>query len=244
MYLLQHVRREVGCQRIITRQHCASGWRATNLVSEFSSFPPSLLSLFLLIHLSLFLSFCLSPCTSRWQSGGLRCMSTCECEVKSRAGGPLVGLFMCRGEHVATGLNASRGPWQTTGPPVLSALCLDKGPPILLSKGPQALTAKSQAGVIIWTGRRTHAQPSPQLPAYVLRLQTHQLSNINIQSHLKCNKRVIVYLLQTLLLCKALMKMLSNCSRPLGLPEWVKCEENNPFGWNPPQISHLLLCYL
>lgn len=139
MYLLQHVRREVGCQRIITRQHCASGWRATYLVSEFSSFPPSLLSLFLLYHLSLFLSFCLSPCTSRWQSGGLQCMSTCECEAKSRAGGLWVGLFMRRGEHVATGLNASRGPWQTTGPPVLSALCLDKGPPILLSKGPKHL---------------------------------------------------------------------------------------------------------
>lgn len=169
-------------------------------------------------------------------AGGLRCMSTCECEAKSRAGGLWVGLFMRRGEHVATGLNASRGPWQTTGPPVLSALCLDKGPPILFSKGPQALTAKSQAGVIIWTGRRTRAQPSPHLPAYVLRLQTHQLSNINIQSHLKCNKRVIVYLLQTLLQCKALMKMLSNCSRPLGLPESVKCEENNPFGWNPPQV--------
>lgn len=62
-------------------------------------------------------------------------MSACEAKNRSWVG-ICVGLFMRRGERVTTGLNASRGSRRTAGPPVLQAHCLDKGPPIRLSKGP------------------------------------------------------------------------------------------------------------
>lgn len=54
-------------------------------------------------------------------------------------------------------------PWSLTLHKALfpSALCLDKGPPVLLSTGPQALTAEIQAGVIIWMGETVHVHRSP-----------------------------------------------------------------------------------
>lgn len=64
--------------------------------------------------------------------------------------------------------------------PFPSALCLDKGPPALLSMGPQALTAEMQAGVIIWTGKGVgdvHVCSPP-----LLGFKTHQLSTVNPQS--------------------------------------------------------------
>lgn len=68
-------------------------------------------------------------------------------------------------------------PWSLTLHKALfpSAVCLDKGPPVLLSTGPQALTAEIQAGVIIWTGEAVHVHRSP-FPQFLCSL-TYQLSS-------------------------------------------------------------------
>lgn len=73
-------------------------------------------------------------------------------EQKAGHGESWQALLARRGEHVTTGLNTSVVLDTAWGPLSPSAVCLDKGPPTLLSTGPQALTAEIQAGVIIWTG--------------------------------------------------------------------------------------------
>lgn len=126
-------------------------------------------------------------------------------------------LFLRRGEHVTTGLNTSVV--LDAVKPFPPALCLDKGPPALLSMGPQALTAEMQAGVIIWTGKGVgdvHVCSPP-----LLDFKTHQLSSENPQSS-HCDlrapflavkmqqKKLLFYLRPALLQRKALTKLFVN----------------------------------
>lgn len=259
MYLVQHVRRKVWCQRIPALLHHPSGWMTTFAAPDpLPFFFPSTS-----YHLSLFslpFFFPPQPCFAlRTHSPHIIWWLPCayvRVNVWSwkqvRGGGGDPGR-LCFCIEVSMSQQDWILPWSLTlsqSPQFPSALCLDKGPPALLSRGPQALTAEMQAGVIIQTGRRAdgaRAQSSPPNPPptpLVLCSQTHQLSSVNPQSShcnlgallllFRCNKQVIVYLLQALLQHKALTKVFVN----------FKCWESDPSGLIATQFYEVLNSHL
>lgn len=190
---------------------CLSSFFSVSII-----FVPSLLSS---SFLSSFFFSLLSTLSSHWVHAhtlsihhlvASSCLCVSICEAESRSVEIWVGFVFA--SRWACHNRIEYFPWSLTlhrAPLFPSALCLDKGPCALLFRGPQALTAEIQAGVIIWTERRARAQSSPHLPATPP--QSFMLANSPPHPHMypqsshcnlrapfflfSCsNKQVIVYL--------------------------------------------------